>query len=50
MFVKLYYKVSSNFVKMFGNKKIFNYVFKAFLDKKIELLKEKGYSDNRYND
>lgn len=50
MFVKLYYKVSPTLVKMFGNTKIFNYVFKAFLDKKIELLKEKGYSDNRYND
>lgn len=50
MFVKLYYKVSPTLVKMFGNTKIFNYVFKAFLDKKIELLKKKGYSDNRYND
>jgi len=50
LFVKLYYKVSPKLVKAFGNKRWFTSVFKNVLDKFVVKLKNKGYSDAKYND
>jgi len=49
-FIKIYYTVSPTCVKCFGNTKWFNKVFKSILDKKVEKLREKGYSDKPYYD
>ena len=50
IFIKMYYAVSPTFVKLFGDTKIFNHVFKSYLDKKIGTLLDNGYSDQPYND
>lgn len=49
-FVKLYYAVSPNLVKMFGDVKVFKNVCEYPLDILVAKLKEKGFSDKPYND
>ena len=50
MFIRFYYFVSPTMVKLFGKTKMFNNLFKPFLDKKVAKLKKKGYSSLPYND
>ena len=50
MFIRLYYFVSPTLVKLFGKTKLFNNIFRPFLDKKVEKLKAKGYATTPYND
>ena len=49
-FIKLYYSTSPTIVKLFGKTKWFNIIFKKYLDKKVNVLKKKGYSTSPYND
>lgn len=50
MFIRFYYFVSPTMVKLFGKTKMFNNLFKPFLDKRVAKLKKKGYSSLPYND
>lgn len=50
LFIKVYYKISPIFVKYFGNNRIFKSVGKFVLDKIVNLLRNKGYSDGCYYD
>lgn len=50
VFIKFYYFVSPELVKVLGKNKIFKLVCKTFLDKIIKILLQKGYSDSVYKD
>lgn len=50
LFIHIYYAISPKIVKLFGNKKWFNKIFKRFLDKKIYKLKIMGFKDTPYKD
>lgn len=50
LFVKVYYFISPKLVRVFGNKTWFRNIWRSFLDKKVDSLKEKGFSDERYSD
>lgn len=49
-FVSVYYLLSPSLVKLFGQKKWFNRFWKRKLDKLVELLRTKGFSDAKYKD
>lgn len=49
-FVKIYYIVSPTFVKLFGKTKLFNFVFKKLLDRKVKKLHEQGVKKTPYDD
>ena len=49
-FIKLYYAVSPKLVRLFGKSRVFNSTVKCLLDKMVLRLKQRGYSDERYND
>lgn len=49
-FVKIYYATSPALVKKFGKSKIFTSFWKGILDKFVAFLKDKGFSDQPYND
>lgn len=49
-FIKFYYATSPTLVKWFGKTKWFNKMFRPYLDKKVEKLKNKGYSTLPYKD
>lgn len=48
-FIKSYYAVSPTIVKIFGDTKWFKAMWKRPLDKMVEALKKKGFSDTSYN-
>ena len=50
IFIKTYYAVSPTVVRLFGNTKWFNFIWKRRLDKFVCRLQEKGYSSERYTD
>ena len=50
MFIRMYYFISPSFVKIFGNKKWFNYNLKKVLDSFVVTLRNKGFSDTPYHD
>lgn len=49
-FVKVYYALSPTLVNLFGDKIWFKRFWKDTLDKKVEKLKDKGFSDKPYED
>ena len=49
LFIKMYYATSPTIVKYFGDKKLFNNIFKPILDIFVNKLKEKGYESTYYN-
>lgn len=49
-FIRFYYSVSPTIVKLFGDKKWFQRIFKMKLDKMVEKLHSQGYSETPYND
>ena len=49
-FIHTYYKLSPTFVKLFGEKKWFNELFKNTLDKKVKKLQENGTENTPYTD
>jgi hypothetical protein len=49
-FIKCYYAVSPTLVRLFGNTKWFNALFKNRLDRLVMKLKDNGYSDQSYFD
>ncbi len=50
LFIRLYYFLSPKLVHCFGNQQFFKRTWKAFLDMKINKLKEKGFADTPYCD
>jgi hypothetical protein len=50
LFIRIYYAVSPKLVKWFGKKVWFRLLWHNFLDKKVAVLKEAGYSDKEYKD
>lgn len=50
LFVRIYYAVSPTLVKWFGEKAWFKLQWRKYLDKKVAVLKEAGYSDDQYED
>jgi hypothetical protein len=50
LFLRTYYTFSPSFVKWFGKRKWFVSFWKKHLDKAVSQLKEKGYSDEPYDD
>lgn len=50
LFIKCYYAVSPIMVKLFGQKRWFNQLFRNQLNKIVNDLKEKGYIDTPYKD
>lgn len=49
-FIRCYYAISPKLVKLFGNQKWFHTIWKGYLDKKIEALRNAGYEDTPYDD
>lgn len=49
-FIKLYYAVSPTIVKLFGNTKWFNRLFRKRLDNVVKRLNDQGYSSDKYED
>ncbi|MBR0159869.1 MAG: hypothetical protein IJQ02_01035 [Oscillospiraceae bacterium] len=49
-FIDTYYAISPTLVKLFGKTRLFNDVFKSYLDKKVGKLLKNGYSDQPYID
>ena len=49
-FIRFYYSVSPTIVKLFGDKKWFQRIFKSRLDKMVEELNSQGYAETPYND
>lgn len=50
LFIKAYYALSPTAVKLFGETKWFNTLWRSVLDRKIRKLRAKGYQDTPYND
>ena len=50
VFIKVYYTVSPVLVKEFGDKEWFKKIWRNFLDKRVAVLKNKGYEDTPYCD
>lgn len=50
VFVKTYYLISPQIVKVFGKNRLFKYLCKHILDKMVSKLKFKGFSDDKYSD
>lgn len=50
LFIKIYYLVSPLLVKAFGKQMWFKNIFKAYLDRKIRLLQQKGYNLSSYSE
>ena len=50
LFIKIYYASSPIMVKVFGKNKVFVSFFKWLLDKKVEKLKKRDYSFDKYKD
>ena len=50
LFIKIYYRFSPTIVKLFGNTKWFNDIWKPKLDKMVSNLNEKGYESTPYED
>lgn len=50
LFIKVYYTFSPLLVKMFGKTKWFKAIWKKYLDKKVQKLKDAGYESTPYND
>lgn len=48
LFIKSYYATSPTIVKYFGDKKIFNKIFKPILDRFVKKLNEKGVKSTFY--
>lgn len=49
-FIKCYYAISPTIVRLFGNKKWFNALFKAPLDSIVKKLQSNGIDNTPYND
>ena len=49
-FIKIYYFVSPALVKVFGKNKLFKHFWKNILDKIVQSLQNKGYSNLPYKD
>ena len=49
-FIHCYYAISPKLVKAFGDKTWFRAIWKGYLDKKVEALKNAGYEDTPYED
>ena len=49
-FIRFYYSISPTIVKLFGDKKWFQRIFKSKLDKMVEKLNSQGYAETPYND
>lgn len=49
-FIKTYYTISPTLVRWFGKSSIFKGIFTPILDKMVESLRNKGVSDEPYND
>ncbi len=49
-FIRCYYAISPTLVKLFGKQEWFQTLWKGYLDKKVRLLKRRGYEDTPYND
>lgn len=50
LFIKVYYTFSPLLVKLFGKTKWFKAIWKKYLDKKVQKLKNLGYESSPYND
>lgn len=50
MFIRAYYRISPAMVRMFGKTRMFQAIFRPFLDHKVEQLKEEGFLDSPYRD
>lgn len=50
LFIRIYYAVSPTLVKWFGRQAWFKLPWRKYLDKKVAVLKEAGYSDDKYED
>mgnify|MGYP005772678019 FL=1 len=50
LFIKIYYAISPTLVKLFGKTKWFKTIWKKYLDRKIEKLKNAGYESTPYSD
>lgn len=50
LFIRFYYFVSPKLVSVFGETVWFHKVNKKVLDRFVDILKNKGYSDSPYND
>lgn len=50
LFIKIYYAVSPNAVKLFGKTGWFNSFFKKRLDKKVQRLQDQGFDHTPYDD
>lgn len=50
MFIKSYYFISPKVVRAFGKRRWFNAFWRKVLDRKINLLKQRGVDDTPYND
>lgn len=47
-FIRIYYSTSPKLVRIFGDSIMFNTISKKLLDKKVEALRVRGYSDKEY--
>lgn len=50
IFIKIYYFLSPTAVKIFGKTKLFNFLVRKLLDKKVCKLKKRGFTDTEYFD
>jgi len=49
-FIKFYYKISPALIKIFGNMRLFRFIAKKMLDRKVRKLQAKGFASSPYND
>jgi hypothetical protein len=50
IFIKIYYAISPTLVKIFGKTRWFKKIWKKYLDKKVQKLKDSGYESTPYMD
>lgn len=50
LFIKMYYAISPQIVKIFGDTKWFKHIWKDTLDKMVSNLQSKGVESTPYND
>ena len=50
LFISVYYAISPQIVKLFGNTVWFKRMWRVKLDRMVEKLKDKGYKSTPYND
>ncbi len=49
-FIRVYYALSPSLVKLFGNRKAFNLIWKRRLDRLVKKLRDKGYESTPYKE